>query len=68
MNWSELIIREKELKMALQDHLISKDELEIAWLSHALDKVQQELFDLQEICMREYGSVTSEIVAEMCAP
>ena len=68
MTWTELFAREKELELALQDHLIWKDELHVAWLRDALDKVQQELFDLQEECMREYGSVTSEIVAEMCAP
>ena len=48
MNWSELFAREKELELSLQDHLIWKNELHVAWLRDALNKVQQELFDYKK--------------------
>tara|TARA_Y100000758_G_C15776787_1_gene321755 strand:- start:261 stop:521 length:261 start_codon:yes stop_codon:yes gene_type:complete len=68
MTWTELLAREKELELALQEHLIWNDELQVAWLRHELNKVKTQLFDLQESCIREYGSATKEIIAEMCAP
>tara|TARA_Y100001963_G_C6727192_1_gene422082 strand:- start:978 stop:1178 length:201 start_codon:yes stop_codon:yes gene_type:complete len=62
-NYLELEAEEKNLEALLNEPFWS-DEQE-ALLTERLDAVKRELYDLQQKCLRHYGSHGAPLLAEM---